>query len=307
MIKFVNAKINIGLQIVRKRPDGYHDLQTVFYPVGINAGTDRNPISFCDILELVPGKRNSFGLPSGPHPESLMPEIIFKGRKIDCEPDKNLVYKAADLFCRETGANLSGYRLILDKHLPDGAGMGGGSADAAFTLSILADFLCKLYPENPISEEELLRMGLALGADCPFFIINRPCYAEGVGERLEELPLSLTGYCLLVVKPAVYISTREAFAGVTPAESNFDLRDLPSIPVEEWKGVVKNDFEDSIFPKFPLLADIKESLYRFGAAYASLTGSGSCIYGIFKSTENAEKARIEFDSLSTIEAVYLLK
>lgn len=303
MIEFVNAKINIGLQIVRRREDGYHDLQTVFYPVGKYAGLPDNPEPFCDILEIIPAKEPGV-------------RFHFKGRMIDCPEEKNLVCKAARLFFESSasdsgrfGASASasaqgerGLEIILEKHLPDGAGMGGGSADASFSLRMLNELTSQGY-----SDEELAEMALRLGADCPFFIYNRPMYGCGVGEKLTDVNLDLAGYWLVVVKPAVYVSTRDAFAGVTPRPGNIDLRTIAEIPIADWQDVVVNDFEASIFPKFPELARIKERLIRNGAVYASMTGSGSSIYGIYDDYEKAMVSREDFRGETTIEGIYLLK
>lgn len=294
MIKFVNAKINIGLQIVRKRPDGYHDLQTVFYPIGLYAGTPENPTSFCDILEISSSKENKA-------------EFIFTGRKIECEPEKNLVCKAARLFSEETGIDIRTVRIALDKHIPDGAGIGGGSADASITLKALAEYFEENEGMEGMTDERLMKLALRLGADCPFFIINSPAYAEGVGERLERIDLNLKGYWLLLIKPDVYVSTKDAFAGVKPMSAKVDLRRAVRLPVAEWKGIIENDFETSIFPRFPLIGEIKGALYKHGAEYASMSGSGSSVYGIFRSMEDALKCRNEMERYSTIEGSYLLK
>lgn len=286
MIGFVNAKINIGLQIVNRREDGYHDLQTVFYPIGVHGGKPENPVQFCDILEVLCIGSNGL-------------DIDLMGRKVDCPLEKNLVYKAAKLLLGEN----EGCRIILDKHLPDGAGLGGGSADAAFTLRMINEEVLK----SRYSEDELAAFALKLGADCPFFIYNRPMYAEGVGEKLEGIKLDLSGKWLLVVKPAVYVSTKEAFAGIEPKPGDYDLRKLNDLPIEEWQGVVKNDFEDSIFPKHPILKDIKDRIIEGGALYSSMSGSGSSIYGIFDEYEIACRREISFSGIPTIEGTYLLK
>jgi len=290
MIGFVNAKINIGLQIVRKRADGYHDLQTVFYPVGLYAGTPSDESTFCDILEICRNDSGAGGF-----------EFITIGRKVECAPEKNLVYRAAQIFSEYTGADLSETRIVLDKHLPDGAGLGGGSADATCTLRMLSD---TFYPDKDLP---LMEMARRLGADCPFFLINRAAYAEGTGDRLEEIPLDLSGYWIVIVKPDIYVSTREAFSGVTPRESDFDLREIPRIPIEEWKGRVKNDFEDSIFPLHPGIGEVKEGLYKGGALYASMSGSGSSVYGIFADRDAAAKTADEFREKATIATSCLLK
>lgn len=289
MIRFVNAKINIGLRIVARRPDGYHDLETLFYPFGLYAGTAENPEAFGDILEVTPRPEPGF-------------EVVLTGRPVDCPLEKNLVYRAARLYFDELASPGFGAVVTLEKHLPDGAGCGGGSADASFVLKALSDLDAKA-PDPRLAE-----LALRLGADCPFFIYNRPMYAEGVGERLESMQwLDLRGRWLVLVKPRVYISTREAFAGVTPRPSDFDLRQLPMLPVHEWRDVAVNDFEDSVFPRHPELRAIKERLYSLGAQYASMSGSGSAIYGIFGSEEEGAAARAEFQNNPTIEGSFLLK
>ena len=286
MIKFVNAKINIGLNIVRRREDGYHDLETVFFPVGLESGLPHQPEAFDDILEIVTNPSSLSGC-----------RFQLMGRRIDCEPNQNLAIKAARKFLQkfsERTDDLDSYgmfEITLDKHLPDGAGLGGGSADAAFTLLTLNELTGEIFSRN-----QLLKIAQSLGADCPFFIYNTPCFAEGTGEILTPIELNLKGYHLLIVKPDVSISTKEAFAGITPRKPKFDLRFLPHLPVEKWKGMVINDFEESIFPKFPELSELKEKMYSLGAVYASMSGSGSAIYSLFKEDSVAFKARDHFRS-----------
>ena len=275
---FVNAKINIGLDIVARREDGYHELNTVFYPVGLHAGQPENPVPFCDILEVTP-------MPVG-KPNEVFYE--FYGNPVGCTLDKNLVARAANAFCNSLPEPVDALRIALEKHIPDQAGMGGGSADAAFTLMLLNEYL-----GQPKTEEELLEMALKLGADCPFFIKNTPCYAEGVGEKLEEIPLDLSGYWLAIAKPALCISTKEAFAGVTPRRPEIPLREAIMRPIAEWNDCIRNQFEESLFPNHPELRELKEGMYRSGALYASMTGSGSVVYGIFPTREAAEKAVAE--------------
>ena len=301
MISFVNAKINIGLQIVSRREDGYHNLQTIFYPVGVYAGTPENPDSFCDIIEIEgrnitqSGCRDRFTL-------------HLSGRMIDCEREKNLVFRAARMYFDSLSQVSFGADIYLDKYLPDGAGMGGGSADAAFTLKMLRDVHCRFAQDGNVpDDDELAEMAVRLGADCPFFLMNRPAYATGIGEILQPVDIDLSGCWLLVVKPVVSVSTKEAFAGIVPRKARFDLRELPSLKLEDWKDVVANDFEPGIFANHPELAEIKQRLYAAGAAYASMTGSGSCIYGIFRSKEIATRARNSFASNPTISNIYLLK
>lgn len=298
MLSFVNAKINIGLQIVSRREDGYHNLETLFYPVGLYAGMPSNPVEFCDILEIVPtdGKNGNIRFKTG-------------GRAVECAQEENLVWRAADSFMHECRHEDFSVEIFLEKHLPDGAGMGGGSADAAFTLLMLSKLEREKYPGcmDNISDDQLGKMALRLGADCPFFLYNKPAFAEGVGEILQPVDLDMSGYKLLVVKPDVSVSTREAFAGVTPRRSTFDLKLLPELPVSDWKKYVINDFERSIFPQHPEFKYIKDEIYRLGALYASLTGSGSCLYGIFNDAEAAVIAGNEMKKHPTIRACYLLE
>jgi len=295
MIKFVNAKINLGLNIVRRREDGYHDLETVFFPVGIESGMPQQPEPFDDILEVTLDPTKPTGC-----------KFQIMGRHIDCPPEKNLVVRAATLLLKAyfdkngPDENLGFITLTLDKHLPDGAGLGGGSADASFTLLSLNEIL-----GSPFSQDELLGMSARLGADCPFFIINTPCFGEGIGDILNPVEINLKGNWLLIVKPPVYVSTKEAFAGIIPRKPDFDLRFLQYLPIEEWRHKIRNDFEDSIFPVRPALRELKEEIYRQGAVYSSMSGSGSSIYGIFSSGEMAHSA---FEKLgSTYDGVWLFR
>ncbi|MDE6342561.1 MAG: 4-(cytidine 5'-diphospho)-2-C-methyl-D-erythritol kinase [Muribaculaceae bacterium] len=270
MIKFVNAKLNLGLNIVRRREDGYHDLETVFYPVGLHNGTPDNPESFCDILEITPAEETT--------------DFVFTGRKVDCELEKNLVYKAWKIF-KDNYPSLRHYRIALEKHIPDGAGLGGGSADAAFVLAAINEIEGK-----PFSDEALAGMALRLGADCPFFIYNHPCFASGVGEKIESVSLDLSGWWCLLVKPDIHISTKEAFAGISPCIPSENLKKIIDEPVEKWQGRMINDFEGSLFPSHPVLAGIKTSLLESGAAYSAMSGSGSTVFGLYPSREKAVEA-----------------
>ena len=288
MINFVNAKINIGLNVVAKRPDGYHDLETVFFPVGLECGLPHQPQPFDDILEVAYDTTTGV---SGCR-------FQFVGRRIDCPPKKNLVVRAASEFLNRYNERYNDlqkfgmFEITLDKHLPDGAGLGGGSADAAFTIKLLNE-----TTGSHFSEEELASMAVKLGADCPFFLVNRPCFAEGVGEILNPIELDLKGYTLLIIKPDdIHVSTAEAFSGIKPHKPEFDLRFLPYLPVEEWKEKVVNDFETTLFKIHPGLEAIKDVLYNTGAVYASMTGSGSAIYGIYKDFSLADQQRANFAS-----------
>lgn len=250
MVAFPNAKINLGLNILRRRSDGYHDISTVMMPVG-----------WKDILEIVP---------AGDTTSSL----TVSGNHVDCPPEKNLVMKALRLMesCREVPASA----IYLRKIIPDGAGLGGGSADAAFTLTTLNT----LYSLG-LSDGELEAMAAKLGADCPFFVGNRPMLCSGIGTEFTPVDVDLSGLRLLIVKPPVHVSTAEAYAGVSPRIPAESIAEIVGRPVAEWRGRLVNDFETSVFARHPELAALKEYLYGLGAVYASMSGSGSSVYGLF--------------------------
>lgn len=281
MICFVNAKINLGLNIVRKRTDGYHDLETLFYPVGVYNGTPQNPQPFCDILEI--------NVMENADADSF----LFTGRPVDCPLEKNLVFRALSEFrsaLRKKGIPSPYFRIILDKHLPDGAGLGGGSADASFTLKELNALI-----KHPLTSDELKALALRLGADCPFFIENRPMFASGVGEIMYPSSLSLEGYWAVIVKPEIYVSTREAFSGITPRLPERPIPEIVKAPVDRWEAEgLTNDFEAHIFRLHPRLAEIKSRLKDAGALYAAMSGSGSSIFGIFPDNISATQALTVF-------------
>jgi 4-diphosphocytidyl-2-C-methyl-D-erythritol kinase len=252
MVVFPNAKINLGLNILRKRPDGYHDISTVFYPIGLS-----------DILEIT--KQEKPGV-----------EWVNTGLEIDCPAEKNLAVKAYNLLHKEF--DLPGVIMQLHKIIPFGAGLGGGSADAAFALTALNSFF-----ELNISTEKLAVMAATLGSDCAFFVYNRPCKASGRGEILEPVDLSLKGKYLLLIKPDVYVSTAQAYAGVTPRIPLVLPEEAISQPVEKWKDLLINDFEESVFRQFSQLGELRDKLYAVGAFYAAMSGSGSSIFGLFDS------------------------
>lgn len=251
MILFPNAKINLGLSVVRKREDGYHDLETVFYPVGIK-----------DILEVVPDEEGDC-------------ELTITGIPVSGDPEKNLVVKAYRLL--QARFNLPGVRIFLHKQIPFGAGLGGGSADAAFMLLLLQDLF-----RLSLSDDELEAIAGTLGADCPFFCRNTPVYAEGTGDQFTPVDLSLKGLHLVLVKPATGVSTKDAFGNIHPAAPEINVREIIERPVEAWKDLLKNDFEKTVFPLYPEISRIKEELYEAGALYASMSGSGSTVFGIFR-------------------------
>ncbi len=254
MIRFPIAKINLGLYVTEKRPDGYHNLETVFFPV---AGMK-------DVLEAVPAK-------------GQFPEMHLSGLPVSGNREDNLVWKAYDLLRRKFPEKIPALDWHLHKAIPMGAGLGGGSSDGAQALLLLDD-LCGLK----IPEKELLELALALGSDCPFFIYGKPCFARGRGEKMEPLNLSLAGYRIEIFPAKIHVSTGKAFGMMQPRPAPFDLRQLPEIPVSEWKNTIGNDFEAPVFALHPELAEKKKSLYEQGAVYAQMSGSGSALFGIFE-------------------------
>ncbi|GAA4331565.1 4-(cytidine 5'-diphospho)-2-C-methyl-D-erythritol kinase [Flaviaesturariibacter amylovorans] len=253
MIVFPNCKINLGLQVRRRRADGYHDLETIFYPVPL-----------ADALELVQVEGHG------------TIEFSASGRAVEGAPESNICYKAYRLLLQHF-PDLPAVRLHLHKVVPTGAGLGGGSADGAFTLTLLNRKL-----QLGLSEAQLLDYALQLGSDCPFFIRNSPSFAQGRGEALEPLSLDLSAYTLVIVHPGIHIPTAAAFKGVQPNDDRPSLRTLATLAPAGWKGALENDFEPSVFAQYPEIAGIKEALYEAGATYASLTGSGSAVYGLFQ-------------------------
>lgn len=254
MITFPNVKINLGLSITEKRPDGYHNLETVFYPVALE-----------DALEI----RTS--------PETDRKFSLHQhGMEITGNPEDNLVVKAYLLLDKDF--HLPPVEIHLYKHIPSGAGLGGGSSDAAFMLKLLNEH----YHLN-LTEERLEAYAAILGADCAFFIKNKPTFAEGIGNIFSPVELSLNGYQIMIVKPNVFVSTREAFSNIRPHHPEYPVKEVIKRPVTEWKDTLINDFEASVFPQHPIIREIKEELYRQGAIYASMSGSGSSVFGLFAS------------------------
>jgi 4-diphosphocytidyl-2-C-methyl-D-erythritol kinase len=253
MIRFPNAKINLGLQIVEKRADGYHNIETVFYPV-----------NWCDALELIESK-NAPGNCS----------LKTSGLPIDGNPADNLLLKAYTLLNKKK--KLPAVDLRLHKEIPMGAGLGGGSADAAFLLQLLND-----YFSIGLSATELEKEAAQLGSDCAFFVTNQPVYAHCRGDQFERINCSLKGYEIVIVYPNIHSNTRLAYSRVVPKQGKVNLKKfIEEAPLSEWKGQLVNDFESSVFYHYPEIAGIKDQLYDSGAVYASLSGSGSAVFGIF--------------------------
>ena len=250
MITFPNAKINIGLHVTSRRPDGYHNLETLFYPIDL-----------CDILEIVPS-------------QSSETTLRITGIEVDGDVEHNLVMRAYRLLQRSH--DLPAVDIHLHKVIPFGAGLGGGSADASYTLLMLRDMF-----GLALGDDELAAMASQLGADCPFFIYNRPLIAKGIGNEFEPCDLTLKGKYIVLVKPSIAVSTAEAYAHITPAEPATSLAQRLAMPTSQWRDSIANDFEKSIFPAHPYIGEIKQRLYDMGAVYASMSGSGSSVFGIF--------------------------
>ena len=250
MVIFPNAKINLGLQIVGKREDGYHNILSCFYP-----------LPWCDILEIAEGKKFRF--------ES-------SGIPIPGKPEDNLCVKAYQMLKHDF--QLPPVHIYLHKQIPMGAGLGGGSADASFTLKYLNE-LFHLFLDDSVLEDYAIQ----LGSDCPFFIKNQPVLASGRGEQFEQISLDLSGKYVALVTPPIHVATAAAYAGVKPRQPDTDLKEiLENHPLHLWKDAVVNDFEVSVFQQYPQIGKIKETLYNLGAMYASMSGSGSSVYGIFE-------------------------
>ena len=254
MVSFPNAKINIGLNIISKRTDGFHNLETIFYPLAIK-----------DAVEIIENKDAST-------------DVIFSasGNIINLPDADNLCVKAVNLLKKDFF--FPPLKIHLHKNIPMGAGMGGGSADASAILLLLN----KKFELN-ISTEKLIEYALILGSDCPFFILNKPCFASSRGEVLKEINIDLSHYKIMIVHPGIHLNTGEAFRQLN--ENNFsivgELKEQLKMDISEWKNNIKNDFEISVFKKYPSIEEIKEKLYDCGAIYSSMSGSGSAVYGIF--------------------------
>ncbi len=262
MISFPIAKINLGLQILGKRPDGYHNISSIFYPITIK-----------DALEIIPAAADQ--------PEDVT--ITYSGLPIDSGHSDNLCLKAYQLLKKDF-PDLPKVKMHLHKLIPMGAGLGGGSSDAAATLLMLnIIFKCSL------SLAQLKEYALQLGSDCPFFIEGLPALAEGRGENLQTVPLNLSAYSLLIINPGIHINTARAFAEIKPPyKNNSKLQKITAQPIVSWKNSLVNDFEETAFANHPELKKIKEELYLQGALYAAMSGSGSTLYGIFKKKPGAK-------------------
>ena len=259
MVVFPNCKINLGLNITGKRADGYHNLETVFFPLLIH-----------DALEVIH---------AADAVTSDAVQFFQSGIKIDAAPENNLCVKAYQLL-KADFPQLFPIKMHLQKTIPTGAGLGGGSADGTFTLLLLN----KKFNLN-LSTGQLINYALKLGSDCPFFIINKPCFAEGRGEVLEEIKSDLATYKFQIINPGIHINSGWAFSQIQPATPLKSIKEIIQQPIETWKEYLVNDFEEPVLQHHPQLRFIKELLYKQGAVYAAMSGSGSTFYGIFKSAQ----------------------
>ena len=274
-ISFPIAKINLGLNVVEKRPDGYHNLQTVFYPVPLK-----------DALEV---QVMDSAFPSDYDCDLKVTNITIEG-----DEQRNLVVRAYQLLKKDF-PTLPRIHTHLWKGIPTQAGMGGGSSDCAYMLLLLNQQF-----QLGLTDEQLIQYAAQLGADCAFFILSRPCYAEGIGEKLQPIDMSLNGYHIAVVRPDIPVSTKEAFSRIHPHYPAQNCRETVMQPVETWRETLVNDFEESVFALHPEIGNIKQQLYNMGATYAAMTGSGSALFGLFK--ERPDNLREAFPNMFTFSS-----
>lgn len=262
MILFSKAKINLGLNILSKRTDGYHNIESIFYP-----------IELCDVIEILPSQ--SF-------------QLTIEGNTVDCPLEENLCYKAFELLKKQY--SIGNVHIILYKKIPSGAGLGGGSSNAASVLVGLNQMF-----ELNLKTEQLVHHAAQLGSDCPFFIYNKPMFAQDKGTELSPVNLSLNNYHIVVIRNNIHISTRWAYSQIKPKQPEVSVKDIvQQYPINEWRYFLKNDFEEPVFSNFPELQTLKQMLYNMGALYASMTGSGSAIYGIYPEPLKKPIPNIEF-------------
>lgn len=274
MIRLTDCKINIGLDVVRRRPDGYHDIVTAMVPV-----------PWHDVVEIVPSS-------------SSHNSLTVYGRKVDCAPDDNLVMKAARLM--QQAYDVPSVDIGLQKIIPDGAGLGGGSGDAASCIMLINDMF-RLGLDAPA----MASLAAKLGADCPFFVYGRAMLATGTGTTLEPIDIDLSGYTLLIAKPrGVSVSTRQAYAALTPAIPDAPLPQLLTLPVDQWQGRVKNDFETTVFAVAPQVRKVKDAMLSAGAVYASMSGSGAAVYGLYRDESKAKALQNLLSDCDTFIAGY---
>lgn len=271
MIYFPNAKINIGLFVTEKRPDGFHNIESVFYPVKLN-----------DALEMRISQKNAT-------------RLYLSGENIEntvTDDENNTVLKAFNML-KNDFPQIKHANICLDKRIPVFAGLGGGSADASYAIK-LTDYMFNLQ----LSKQQMLAYAAKIGSDCPFFIENKPQFVYSRGDKMEKINLNLKGLYLVMIKPDINISTKEAYADVHKTPAPFDLRKLDVNDINHWKDYVRNDFEVKLFEKYPLLKQIKDTLYNIGALYTQMSGSGSTVYGIFSSPVDLTQLKLPQDCFS---------
>ncbi len=276
MIAFPIAKVNLGLNVVEKRPDGYHNLETVFYPVPIK-----------DVLEIQLMDRE---FPSAFDCDLKVTNMIIEG-----DEQRNLVVRAYQLL-KADFPTLPRIHTYLWKGIPSQAGMGGGSSDCAYMIRLLNESF-----QLNLTDEQMIAYAARLGADCAFFIKSTPCYAEGIGERMTPIRLDLTGWHIGIVRPDIPVSTKEAFSHIHPHYPERNCREVVSQAVETWRDELTNDFEESVFALHPEIGAVKEQLYDMGATYAAMSGSGSALFGLFKETPH--RLSQEFPNMFTFETL----
>ena len=275
MITFPIAKINLGLNVVEKRADGYHNLQTVFFPVPL--------LDALDVQEM-----------GAEFPSQYDCNLKVSNIHIDGDEQRNLVVRAYNLL-KQDFPDMPRVHAHLYKGIPTQAGMGGGSSDCGFMITLLN----KMFNLG-LSDEQMIQYAARLGADCAFFILNKPCYAEGIGEKLQPIQLSLSGWYLSLVRPDIPVSTREAFALIKPHYPEFNCKEVVQLPVEEWRGKLTNDFEDSVFAVHPELGAVKDRLYQLGATYAAMSGSGSTLFALSRQPLHLEEFNQKGTFITTI-------
>lgn len=268
------AKINLGLNVVERRPDGYHNLETVFYPVPV-----------CDALEVF---EMDTRFPSQVNCDLKVTNITIEG-----DEQRNLVVRAYNLL-KQDFPDLPRVHAHLYKGIPTQAGMGGGSSDCGFMITLLN----KMFGLG-LTDEQMINYAARLGADCAFFILNHPCYAKGIGEQLQPIALDLSGWYLAIVRPAIPVSTKEAFSLITPQHPKKNCLDIVMQPLESWRYELTNDFEKSVFTIHPEIGSIKDRLYEMGATYAAMSGSGSSLFGLFREPVSLDT----FDTEGTFKTI----
>ncbi len=261
MVLFPNCKINIGLNITSKRNDGYHNIQTIFFPV-----------HWYDVLEVIenPNQKSSDN-----NNKTASFQLQVSGIAVPGNASDNICIKALELL-RKDFPSIPVVDIFLHKTIPAGAGLGGGSADGAFMLKLVNE----KYKLN-LSTEQLIQYAAQLGSDCAFFVYNKPCFATSRGEILEPIQLDLSAYTLVLINPGIHVNTGAAFSAITPAEPAQSLKEIIQEPITNWKALITNDFEQAVFQQHPELKTIKAQLYDHGAVYSAMSGSGSTIYGFF--------------------------